>query len=86
MCTVLYYTVQHSYGNSEQRCRCQFHGLEFFPSATSNSTQCPVGIIEDRFSGIQSALEAKVKDLEDRIDQHEQDYYNAQHPQNVRTG
>jgi hypothetical protein len=87
-CTVLYYTTQHSYGHSEPRCRCSFHGVEFF-YGTAPTQLCPVGHLEDRILALENQfadLVMKVLDVNDRIDKHEQDYYDAQYPKNVRTG
>jgi hypothetical protein len=84
-CSVLYYNRSHSFGHSEARCRCAHHGVDFFPSGQPTQL-CPVGLLEDSLLVLISTLELKVTDLEARIDQHEQDYYNAQHPQNVRAG
>ena len=87
-CTILYYTAQHSYGHSEPRCRCSFHGVDFF-YGTMPTQICPVGHLENRILSLETRfadLFIKTADVEERIDKHEQDYYNAQHPQNVRSG
>jgi hypothetical protein len=86
-CTILHYTLRMDFNHSELRCRCNFHGVEFFPTGQS-TVSCPVGHLENRVLDLElklADLAMKVFDVDDRIDKHEQDYYNAQHPQNVHT-
>jgi hypothetical protein len=73
VCTILYYTLSPTYGVSEPRCKCTLHGVEFLQGAQFGG-RCPIGYLENR-----------IVELEARIDQHEQDYYNAQHKANVST-
>ena len=87
-CQVMYYDLRISPNTSEPRCRCTFHGVDYSYSSMPTQT-CPVGHLENRILGLETRfadLFVKVADVDDRIEKHEQDYYNAQHPQNVRSG
>jgi len=55
--------------------RCQTHSYEMQYTMTNFGMRCPIG-----------QLEEKIEQLEARLDSHEQNYYNAQYPKNVRSG
>ena len=58
LCTVTFYEIRMSPTYCKQRCRCNFHGIDFLSNGQSVSgLKCPVGHIEDRLMATQILLE-----------------------------